>query len=614
MNRAAVGLAALTLALAACGGDTNSLPSQLPPVLTAVMGPDLVLPGTILRATGSADRDPSLVLEDADTGATVTLELNSAAMRDELIFDVTAADIDELGEGDHFLTAKLVVGSLESTEIDVDLAFALSVDVSLSDVPDGDVHRNDVLVVHGDGFLAPSEGTVTATFDGTFTSDEGGAAEPITDTETVLPAELYARDRGLLRLTTDLGGVGPGTFDGTVTFESAPIDGDASTSDPVSVSFHFGLPEVLAITPTSASLGAFVTLQGAGFLGGADRPDETTSLVLEGMFTPRFGDAAPFGPVEPVSEFVSGQAVRFTIETMVTEEGTLISSLFGATRGLFRGTAEVVVGRGSEEVRSGPTEGGFVLGAVKQVVYLRFLPGFYDSLIHFGLGSVASQIEDRIKARIETIYMDYNVEVRLDEPEDFALYAIVEIGGPDPNGTGLFGYDNSPGKDIGNIRLYDEIGGLNAETQSDGSAGYGGVFVDSLLFFSSHPDLPGADQSLLEPDPLFDEIFDPVRSRPATFAEAEGSGDPDRVAQVERAIRALSSIVGETTSHELGHSLGLAQPYGPRDAYHDEGDDEGCIMEPGSSRPLGERAAEPGFAETHFCYDEPDYLMTILAR
>ena len=120
--------------------------------------------------------------------------------------------------------------------------------------------------------------------------------------------------------------------------------------------------------------------------------------------------------------------------------------------------------------------------------------------------------------------------------------------------------------------------------------------------------------AMLEVCGRFDEIFDPVRSHPATFAEAEGAGDPDRVAAVARAIRALSSIVGETTSHELGHSLGLAHPYGPRDAYHDEGDDEGCIMEPGSSRPLGERAAEPGFAETHFCYDEPDYLATILAR
>lgn len=604
--------ALLLAALGACGSETP-LPSALPPVLDAVSGPTPILPGSILHASGTADGEPSLVLTDVDSQTSITLELDAGALRDELIFDVTADAITELGEGEHTLTAKLVVGTLASNEVDVTLTFASSLDVALDDVPDGDVHRNDIIVIHGDGFLAPGEGTVVASIDGSFTRDSGGSPVTVSATETVVQAELYSRDRGLLRLTTDLGGVGPGTFVGTVTLASTPIDGAPSDSAAVNVSFHFGLPEVIALTPTSASLGAYVTLQGAGFLGGADRPDETTSLYLEGMFTPRFGDAAPFGPVEPVSEFVTGQAVRFTIETAIDEDNLLVSSLFGAARGLFRGTAEVVVGRGSEEARSGPTEGGFVLGAVKQVVYLRFLPGFYDSLSRFGLGSAAGAIEDGIKERIETIYMDYNVDVRLDEPQDYKLYAIIEIGGPDPNGTGLFGYDNSPGKDIGNIRLYDEIGGLNAETQSDGAAGYGGVFVDSLLFFSSHPELPGSN-SFLEPEPLFDEIFDPVRARQATLAEVEGEGDPARVAEVARAVRALSSIIGETTSHELGHSLGLAQPYGPLDAYHDEGDEEGCIMEPGGARPIGERAAEPGFAETHFCYDEPDYLMSILAR
>lgn len=601
------------LAFVGCGSESPPIQMALPPELVSVTAPTPVVAGTLIHAMGTADGTPSLVLTDPDSGATITLELDAGALRDELIFDVTADDIVEIGEGEHALVAKLTVGALASTPLDVTLDFQSELPVSLETVPDGEVHRNDVLVIRGGGLLAPSEGTVTANFEGTFTADSSSTPVTINASEPVLPAELNSRERGLLRLTTDLGGVGPGTFEGTVTLSSSPVDGSDTQSTATNVSFHFNLPEVIAITPTSASLGAYVTLQGAGFLGGADRPDETTSLRLTGMFTPRFGDAAPFDE-EPVSEFVSGQAVRFTIETMVNDEGQLISSLFGAQRGLFRGTAEVVVGKGSEEVSSGPTEGGFVLGAVKQVVYLRFLPGFYDSLLHFGLGSAASAIEDGIKARIESIYTDYNVEVRLDEPDDFALYAIVEIGGPDPNGTGLFGYDNSPGKDIGNIRLYDEIGGLNAATQSDGSAGYGGVFVDSLLFFSTHPDLPGASQSLLDPEPLFDEIFDPVRSRPATLAEVRGEGDEERVAQVARAVRALSSIVGETTSHELGHSLGLAQPYGPSDAYHDEGDEEGCIMEPGSSRPLGERAAEPEYAETHFCYDEPDYLATILAR
>ena len=50
----------------------------------------------------------------------------------------------------------------------------------------------------------------------------------------------------------------------------------------------------------------------------------------------------------------------------------------------------------------------------------------------------------------------------------------------DPNGLGLFGYDNTPGKDDGNTRLYDKLGGLNAQTQQDGYPGYGGVFLESI--------------------------------------------------------------------------------------------------------------------------------------
>ena len=35
--------------------------------------------------------------------------------------------------------------------------------------------------------------------------------------------------------------------------------------------------------------------------------------------------------------------------------------------------------------------------------------------------------------------------------------AEVDIEGPDPNALGLLGYDNTPGKDVGNQRLFDRI-------------------------------------------------------------------------------------------------------------------------------------------------------------
>ena len=84
------------------------------------------------------------------------------------------------------------------------------------------------------------------------------------------------------------------------------------------------------------------------------------------------------------------------------------------------------------------------------------------------------------------VYAGINVEFRTEPPLDFAQYAEVDIGGPDPNGLGLLGYDNTPGKDVGNSRLYDRIGGVNAATQGDGFPGYGGVFSDNFLGFSAH--------------------------------------------------------------------------------------------------------------------------------
>ena len=109
-------------------------------------------------------------------------------------------------------------------------------------------------------------------------------------------------------------------------------------------------------------------------------------------------------------------------------------------------------------------------------------------------------------------------------PTDFAHYAQVDIGGPDPNGLGYLGYDNTPGRDMQNRRLYDRIGGVNAVTQNDGAPGYGGVFAEQLLGFSSHPGTVTAIKSAPGEAELFDQVFDPLRpdvgGTPATVREA----------------------------------------------------------------------------------------------
>ncbi|MBZ0118080.1 MAG: hypothetical protein K8H88_13840, partial [Sandaracinaceae bacterium] len=481
--------------------------------------------------------------------------------------------------------------------------------------PSGEVHRNEVAVLGGAGFIAATEGTLTARFAGTFTADAGGS----TAIDVALPVALLERgdrSRGVVVLTTDLGGLYPGTFDGTIMLESSLVSGGTSTSSPLAARLHFNAPDLYALEPAVASLGRIVTVRGAGLLGGRDRPSETTILRIAGTFTPEAGASEPFGPEELVPEWISGEEVRFIVEPEV-RGGALVSALFGHARGTFTGTAIPVAIDGTDELEGDAVPFQLTLGPLRQVVHVRFLPGFYTALSRFGLASAAEEIEQQVLMRIQGIYSGWGVDVRLEEPTDYgrSSYSVLEIGGADPNGSGLFGYDNTPGKDVGNVRLFDAIGGANAQTQLDGYPGYGGVFVESVLYWSSHPELPGArPASAPDPEPLFDEVFDPVRAQAATLAEARGEGDATRVAQVARAIRALASIIGETAAHELGHSLGMAQPYGPPTVYHNDFDGDGCLMDTGGDRPLGERMQEPGFTPTHLCYDHPSYLDMILPR
>lgn len=71
---------------------------------------------------------------------------------------------------------------------------------------------------------------------------------------------------------------------------------------------------------------------------------------------------------------------------------------------------------------------------------------------------------------------------------------------------------------------------------------------------------------------------------------------------------ALGSMVGSTVSHEVGHSLGLADPYGPE--FHNAGDADNRLMD--ADRPFGERAELDGEGPSVFCDQEYAYLRMIL--
>jgi hypothetical protein len=254
------------------------------------------------------------------------------------------------------------------------------------------------------------------------------------------------------------------------------------------------------------------------------------------------------------------------------------------------------------------------------VVWLRFLPQYVESLRHFGVRA----LEDRIRARVLDVvardYIGVNIVFVDERPQDFALYAEVEIGGPDPNGIGLLGYDNTPGKDDGNLRLHDKIGGVNALTQLDGYPGYGGIFVESLFSFSQHPGALAQDIGAAHP--LFDQLFDAfrpdVQGTPVSAGElagvpelSDGSACPsgDRATSIACAVWAIGALVGTTVSHEVAHSLGLADPGG--EAFHNTGDWPNEIMDAGGARSLPERA-EIGDGPGIFCRRNYDYLRQIL--
>ncbi len=593
-----------------CGGTPPPTDRTSPPVIDGIDVPNPALVGSEIRVTGLRfellGSNPVLDIEGT------SLELLREGEPGELFYELSTNAVRRLGDGIHVVPVTLV-GQRSTASFEATFDIATELPIGLDRGLSGEVSRNELALLNGQGFLAASEGEVLALFDGTFTNQEGETAEVEAELP-VLPAGRNDRTRGLVRLSSALGGILPGRFVGQVTLRSVTVNGRFSESAARQVDVTFGPPILFELTPNVASLEQLVTVRGAGFLGGDAEPDEATIVRLEGMFARDGGEPQSFGPAELVPEWVSGGEMRGELDARVVGN-RLVSSLFGAPSGRFQGTATPISIKGRTEVIGPSVPFEFTLAPPVQVVYVRFLAPLYDSLTRFGLASAAGVIEPLVIERIESIYSDWRIDARLERPEDFSPngYAILEIGGPDPNGVGLFGYDNTPGKDIGNVRLFDQIGGANAETQEDGYPGFGGVFVESMLYFSSHPDLPGPEpRGRPDPDPLFDEIFDPVRARPATLSEIQGDGPADRTSEVDRALRALASMIGETTAHELGHSLGLADPFGPPTAFHNPFDGDGCLMDSGGSRPVGERTAQPGFTETHLCQDGPVYLSEIL--
>ena len=597
------------------------------------VNPAIALPGSILSVEGRAFIDQpwgqsELILAGTFDGHPVDVRVPVQFVDFEHVeLQVSEEMLGQLGarDGDFAGTAQVSVessvdGEVHTTSaIDIALAFRSELTPRLDQVQDGSIiYVNDQLAVMGaDMLLGGDEGTTYAEVKGCFAPAGGGPCEQVGPINVpVVPASRFDRTSGTFPFVPEIAGIRAGSFEGQVRLRNLHGGGAALASDPASAGYQVTEAEVTGFDPGEASLGQYIEVAGGGFVGGA--PDQVTLLHLVGTYQQDGGGSAISIDTFLVPEFVAGRVVRY----VVNEDDDLGQALdLRGASGELSGTITPVVSYRDDEVTGAPRPIGVRMAPIKQVVWLDFTTQYVTSLQHFGLRAVEPAIRQRILDVVRRDYGTLNVEFRTERPTDFSLYSVVDIGGPDPNGLGLIGYDNTPGKDVGNLRLHDRIGGVNATTQADGFPGYGGVFVDSMFLFSEHPadfapDSPGQD-------PMFDEVFDPFR--PDRDGEPVGEGDPaaaplnsadgcpgeGRAAQIDCAAWVLGSLIGTTISHELGHSLGLANPGGSE--VHLLTDKPGRLMEAGGTRSFRERAELDGQAPGMFCDEEYVYLRAILA-
>lgn len=634
------GVALFSVALGSCGPSSLSFTTGLEGLALDSVAPEILIPGTRLELEGRSFvaqpwAETALVVDaaagDGDVAAgraslPVTVRDAGSAYVD-IDDDALIALGGEAGEiaGEAWVAAESA-GTGETYESErIEVNWRLREELAPDLAPttgEGLFFVNDRIPVEGGGILLGREGQTVATLEGCFRplgEDACAPREPAV--ATVKPDRQTRRDRGSFPLSPEVAGIERGVFEGTITFENRHDQGgaDVGGGGDHSVSYRLAESVLRDIGPDEASLGQYVVLEGAGFLRASQGH---TILAIEATFEPDApsggeGEAAPIDlDLELVPEALEGRRARLVMDE---DHGLGRHIDLRAQTGELSGQARIVTAYEESEVESDPISFSLGVAPVRQVVELRFLDSYVESLRRFGLRAVDGAIRDRVEDVVRRDYATINLEVRRGPVEDFELYSVAEIAGPDPNGLGLLGYDNTPGKDVGNQRLHDHIGGVNALTQRDGFPGYGGIFIESLLQLSADAGSPLSD-------PLFDDIFDPFRpdrdGEPVTAADLAGgvpspsSGegcpapDGDRQDRIACAIWVLGSMVGTTLSHEIGHSLGLANPEG--EGFHNTGNRENRLMDSGHHRPFVERAELDGRGPARFCEEAYLYLRQIL--
>ena len=644
--KAATSLTFLLVAALGCGGADTEPDPWLQGLQLVGLEPGVVVPGSLINIEGARFVDSSLGDTElhllgqftASTGSVseVELEIGPLSFVDfehmQVAFGASAQQLFPEADGEFSGEAWVEVQSALDGETYASGKLPLTFDVqsklepSLTDAQTGGLFFvNDRVDVLGDGFfLSEGEGTTVALVAGCFRASGIGPCEEVSPQELPLRTNLSGdRTNAHFVIPPDLAGIAGGLFEGTVAIVNTHADGSELRAEPVAVAYELLPPTLFSVDVDGVSLGQYVQFLGGGFVGALDgNGSGGTELFLEGGFTPTgSGNSVPVDLLL-LPEVLEGRTIRY----VMNEDDALGRAIdLRQATGTFVGRVRLRVAYDGVVQVGEELPINFELKPVKQVVYLNFLPDYVNTLRRFGLRAVDREIRQRVEAVVARDYAGVNVDVRQEVPTDFALYATVDIAGEDLNGLGLLGYDNTSGKDVGNLRLYDHIGGVNAVTQQDGYPGFGGVFIESMFAFSEHP--KGLADSISGADALFDQTFDAFRPdmangqpvRASDFAQGGvtvPSSDPgcpatDRPTRISCAIWVLGNIIGTTVSHEIAHSIGLANPDLPG-AFHNEGDEENRLMDNGGDRPFAERAQLEGKGPGIFCRAAYDYLREVL--
>ena len=649
--------AILAMLAPACGSETTTGPTSDAPVLMGY-SPTKVLAGTHLTLQGSGfipleEGFQALHLKgtagDAPVNVTVPLRYHEDGPdAGTLIWDVDAAFINVVQPGGQPFVGRIEVirllhkrdatagtsdtkslaelkqeltslswlasGRLQrSNSLDGVFHVAPNLIPELTGIGWGEGWLDDIVPLVGGNWLAPGEGLTLAWLDGVFTQDSPPKAVSVSS--LVVPLEVSSRTEASLRLSPELFGIRPGTFQGSLRIVNSSVAGvDAESGTLEGLTLRLMPSYVDTISPTLARRGQRVMVSGRGFLDGDTELETISLLLLSGTFTTLDGKELDITGYDSLTVFPEEVPDNSNMDVVLRVIEGIDGELegLGMIAGVFSGEIAVELFHGADSWTSPGTPVDLVIGRPLQVVFLKYLPTFDESLGRFGLSAGGGLVKARILEVCERLYEPYNVEFREERPDDFADYSILELTGRDPNNAGLLGLDNTTGKDNGNLRFNDVIGGMNAETEEAGYFAFGGVFLESFLAFSP---VLGKSKSTLE-HPRFDQVlgvFVPELGGTSMVAADLSGGAPRRDAALE-AVRVLGNLIGGTVAHEIGHSLGLAMVPGKPEEFHNLGDNPAWLMDSGTNRHFLERAVLDGQGPEFFCDYNHEYLLEILPK